>query len=371
LKLEHTLSYARVQYSDYRSTSAAWLAVDGVEHMASILPHMFVCLSHSAIPTTTIAGFGRDPNTASPIAYLDAHTPPTNNFPPPTLILRIRSMSQALSTPTSSTSTSNFQSILNAALKKYENKTKNKLLTHPLAAQLQSCDSPAEILSLLEDLVQQYDRTSDNRLRNWLSPTVNVLYTFSATLGGGVGLVISPADVIFAGIGVLFLAAKDVDASQDMLIDLFVRIENFFRRLESHTEVRPTAAMMNIIVDIMVEVLTILAIATKEIKQGRARKYMNKLLGNDDVGSALKRLDTLTQEEARMATVEALKIVRGVDKKVNVVLDGANCVVIQLSTLCRTFIFLRWKGNKTKYSTECEQHQCDHATNRTDSYLCR
>jgi len=101
-------------------------------------------------------------------------------------------MSQALYTPSTSTSTfSNFQSVLNSALEKYENKTKNKLLTHPLAAQLQSCNSPSEILSLLEGLVQQFDqhRTSDDRLRNWLNPTVNVLFAFSATLSGGVSLV--------------------------------------------------------------------------------------------------------------------------------------------------------------------------------------
>jgi len=63
-----------------------------------------------------------------------------------------------------------------------------------------------------------------------------------------------------------------VDASQDVLIDLFVRIENFFLRLESYTEVRPTAGMMDIIVNIMTEVLTILGIATKEIKQGHANE---------------------------------------------------------------------------------------------------
>jgi len=79
--------------------------------------------------------------------------------------------------------------------------------------------------------------------------------------------------------------------------------------------------MMDIIINIMIEVLTILAIATKEIKQRRAKKYMNKLLGKNDIESALKRLDTLTQEEARMATVEVLKMMRGVDEKVDVVLD--------------------------------------------------
>ena len=90
-------------------------------------------------------------------------------------------------------SSSNFQSVFNAALEAYEKATKNKLLAHPLAAQLQSCGSPAAILSVLKNLVQQSDQSSstDQRLTNWLDPTVNVLYTFSATLGGGVGLVTS------------------------------------------------------------------------------------------------------------------------------------------------------------------------------------
>jgi len=76
-------------------------------------------------------------------------------------------------------------------VEQYEKKTKNKLLTHPLAAQFQSCDSPAAILSLLQGLVRQFDqsRSSDERLSSWLNPTVNVLFAFSSTLGEGVGLV--------------------------------------------------------------------------------------------------------------------------------------------------------------------------------------
>ena len=65
-------------------------------------------------------------------------------------------------------------------------------------------------------------------------------------------------------------AAKDVGASQDALVDLFERMENFFKRLESHTAVLPTEAMTDVIVKIMIEVLNIFAIATKEIRQGRA-----------------------------------------------------------------------------------------------------
>ena len=65
-------------------------------------------------------------------------------------------------------------------------------------------------------------------------------------------------------------AAKDVMGSQNTLADVFQRIENFFKRLETYTEVPPTTAMTDIIVKIMVEVLNIFALSTKEIKQGRA-----------------------------------------------------------------------------------------------------
>jgi hypothetical protein len=59
-----------------------------------------------------------------------------------------------------------------------------------------------------------------------------------------------------------------------VLIVIFLRIENFFRRLESYTEVPPTAAMADVIVKIMTEMLSILGIATKEIRQGRSSELI-------------------------------------------------------------------------------------------------
>ena len=60
-----------------------------------------------------------------------------------------------------------------------------------------------------------------------------------------------------------------------MLIDIFVRIEGFFKRLESYTEVRATEAMTDVIVKIMIQVLSILAIATKQVKQGRSSESLS------------------------------------------------------------------------------------------------
>ena len=46
----------------------------------------------------------------------------------------------------------------------------------------------------------------------------------------------------------------------------------FFLRLEIYTEVPSTTEMKDVIIQIMVEVISILGIATKEIKQGRMSK---------------------------------------------------------------------------------------------------
>ncbi|KAH9983386.1 hypothetical protein BJV74DRAFT_797433 [Russula compacta] len=186
-------------------------------------------------------------------------------------------------------------------------------------------------------------QSGDDRRTKWLNPTVNVLYNFSAVIGGGISLVrarrflvqdmifivtkvYSPAGVIFTGIGILLSAAAAVSASQDTLTNAFDRIENFFSRLEIYIKVRATAGMTEIIVKIMVEVLSILGIATKEIKQSRAtygcsEKYLKKLLGMNDMEDALGRLDRLTEEEARMAAAQGLEATHEVDDKVQAVDD--------------------------------------------------
>jgi len=88
-------------------------------------------------------------------------------------------------------SSPNFQLIFSNALKAYEKQTKHDLLAHPLAGQLQACQSPSSILNVLQQQVQELNRSRahDDRLTKWLDPTVNVLYVFSETLGEAVSLV--------------------------------------------------------------------------------------------------------------------------------------------------------------------------------------
>jgi hypothetical protein len=53
-----------------------------------------------------------------------------------------------------------------------------------------------------------------------------------------------------------------------------------------------------------------------------SEKYLRKLIGRNDIEGALKRLDKLTQEEARMATAEVLKVTHSIDDKVKVLIES-------------------------------------------------
>ena len=63
--------------------------------------------------------------------------------------------------------------------------------------------------------------------------------------------------------------ASDVSSSYDALVDLFECIANFLKRLRIYTDLPLSPSMTDIIVKIMVELLSVLALATKQTKQGR------------------------------------------------------------------------------------------------------
>ncbi|KAH9008467.1 hypothetical protein EDB84DRAFT_1681992, partial [Lactarius hengduanensis] len=241
--------------------------------------------------------------------------------------------SSSSKTPATTPSDSNFKVIFETALKEYNKKTKQDLTAHPIATQLQACESPAAILTILQEQVDQFEqsRSGDEKLRKWLDPTINVLYAFSETLGEGVSLVNIN---LFSLLLKRYLLApvssswrpRKVEASQDILIDIFERIENFFRRLEIYTKVPPTPAMTDMMVKIMVEVLDILGTATQEMKQSRARKFLKKIAGIRRLEDGLMKLDKMTNEEARMANAEVLKVAHDIDKKVEEVEAGVKDV---------------------------------------------
>ena len=133
-------------------------------------------------------------------------------------------------------------------------------------------------------------------------------------------------------------AASGVSSSYDALLELFDCLGSFLKRLEIYVTIPPTTMMTDIIVQIMVEVVLVLALATKQVKQGRLsrcaianiyssaqcaiEKFAEKLLGDSEVEAVLQRLNRLTQEEARMTVVQTLGVVHGLVSNMKAVMEG-------------------------------------------------
>ena len=97
--------------------------------------------------------------------------------------------------------------------------------------------------------------------------------------------------------------------------------------------------MTEIIIKIIVQLLSVLALATKQIKQGRfsecavtygspvaqcaPEKFGKKLLGECEIEAVLQRLDRLTHDEARMTAAQTLGVVHSLVGNMKVVMEGA------------------------------------------------
>jgi hypothetical protein len=128
---------------------------------------------------------------------------------------------------------------------------------------------------------------------------------------------------------------RDVVRNYDTLISLFERIHLFLKRLDCYTSIPLTTAMTELLGKIMAQVLSILALSTKTMKERRisesihliylllveyeAETFLKRLGGRTDLEDALLRLDTLTKEEALMNATRNLEVAHHVDGNVAVV----------------------------------------------------
>ena len=101
-------------------------------------------------------------------------------------------ISQPMSLPSQAlVASSQSGSILDVALNEYKKTTGKDLLSHPLSVELQPCDSVDSILAVLQRQANTLEQRRDGYrgLMKWISSSVNILYSVSATLGDGISLV--------------------------------------------------------------------------------------------------------------------------------------------------------------------------------------
>jgi fungal STAND N-terminal Goodbye domain len=86
-----------------------------------------------------------------------------------------------------------FESLFQSALDEYEKQTGINLVEHPLAAQLDGCDSVDSITEVLQEQARSFRefRGSDNKIMKSLRRAVQVLHKLSGSvvIGEAIGLV--------------------------------------------------------------------------------------------------------------------------------------------------------------------------------------
>jgi len=92
--------------------------------------------------------------------------------------------------PFITTSSSNFQSILDAALDSYAKQTGIDLTKHPSADKLQNIHSPKDVIRLLLEREMAFKDYRD-KYHKYLRPIVQVVHAFSGSIGEVAGLVSS------------------------------------------------------------------------------------------------------------------------------------------------------------------------------------
>jgi hypothetical protein len=72
----------------------------------------------------------------------------------------------------------------------------------------------------------------------------------------------------------MYQAVKGVLDDYDTLADLLESVEHFLIRLDIYTKIPPTVSMTEIIIKILVELLSVLALVTKQLQQGKLSECM-------------------------------------------------------------------------------------------------
>ena len=118
---------------------------------------------------------------------------------------------------------------------------------------------------------------------------------------------------------------RDVIASYKVLVNLLERTQYFLQRLDDYITASLTPAMTELLAKILAQVLFVLALSTKEMKEwgismlicsryyyladNSTEKVLKRLIGKKEVEDSFQQLDLLTKEEKLMAAARILGVV--------------------------------------------------------------
>ncbi|KAF7332814.1 Goodbye domain-containing protein [Mycena sanguinolenta] len=209
-----------------------------------------------------------------------------------------------------------FQALWDDAFDVYKDRTGIDLRheNSDLALRLQGCASATSVLETLQKITSEFSgyREGTSKWRKFqrkLKPVLTVIVAFIDAAADSAISSPMPGGAVFIAIGLLLKATQGVSEKFDALIDLLESLELFFRQLSIRSEVSLSKESKHIVVEILVEMLKALALATQLMKQNRIKNFVRELVKGDDMKAILDRLQKLTTIESRMTAVEILGMV--------------------------------------------------------------
>ncbi|KAJ7793105.1 hypothetical protein B0H13DRAFT_2393780 [Mycena leptocephala] len=227
----------------------------------------------------------------------------------------------ALMPPHSTVETETFPGLWIDAFGVYKHRTGIDLRdkNSDLALRLHSCDSEDSVLEALEKMATEFGGYREGspkwqKFRQNLKPVITAVTVFiDAAAEDAVSKSVPGGKSVFVAVGILLKATQGVSEKFDALIDLLESLGLFLRQLKIRSDVPFGNESKIIVVEILVEVLKALALATQMINKNRIQHFVRELFKSDDMKAVLDRLNKLTTIESRMTVAEMLMLVnRGV-----------------------------------------------------------
>ncbi|EMD37961.1 hypothetical protein CERSUDRAFT_72599 [Gelatoporia subvermispora B] len=231
------------------------------------------------------------------------------------------------------------------ALGKYNQQTKKDLENEPFVADLKNCKTAGDVMKILREpankLIDRQEKDKEKSgLMRLLDRIVDVLHALhlNETLGEGIGTVWGPGKAVIGAVVVLLETARNVREGYKMLMELLEDVSSFIVRLEVYSKNTISSEMREILVKLLGKVMSIVGLATEQIREGRWSKlpmsystavahrhperYMKTLLGDSAVEDAFKKLNRLTSVETQMASTESLKLLHDLVSRLDLHMQG-------------------------------------------------
>ncbi|KAJ5093886.1 hypothetical protein N7456_009747 [Penicillium angulare] len=202
-------------------------------------------------------------------------------------------------------------------------------------------------IQTIEDLVQEIETQNDGfksfreyrgKLFSSMRLALHPIETLGNMAAGGASTVFAPSSVVFGAVTYLIDAAKGVSSSYDAIEELMKSLKEFTVRLKIYSQERISEDMSERLIDVLVTLMEIFALSTREMRRGRLRKFgRNVLLGNDDaISAAVAKLDKLTQVEGRLVQAETLTVSKKTGRVVDDVATAVNATHTAVQETGRT-----------------------------------